>query len=89
MGQTVNLLSYDFGGSNPPLPTKPMCKLANGKGANWFVELKVLFIYIFANFQICKLIRVSSSFGRATAFQAVGGEFEPRLPLMFSKQYSS
>ena len=21
MGQTVNLLSYDFGGSNPPLPT--------------------------------------------------------------------
>ena len=22
MGQTVNLLSYDFGGSNPPLPTQ-------------------------------------------------------------------
>jgi hypothetical protein len=21
MGQTVNLLSYDFGGSNPPFPT--------------------------------------------------------------------
>ena len=23
----------------------------------------------------------SSSFGRAIAFQAIGGEFEPRLPL--------
>src|SRR6187402_1148215 len=26
----------------------------------------------------------SSSFGRAIAFQAIGGEFEPRLPLNFS-----
>ena len=25
----------------------------------------------------------SSSFGRAIAFQAIGGEFEPRLPLQF------
>ena len=25
----------------------------------------------------------SSSFGRAIAFQAIGGEFEPRLPLIF------
>ena len=25
--------------------------------------------------------RGSSSFGRAIAFQAIGGEFEPRLPL--------
>ena len=24
----------------------------------------------------------SSSFGRAKAFQALGGEFEPRLPLL-------
>ena len=26
----------------------------------------------------------SSSFGRAIAFQAIGGEFEPRLPLWLS-----
>ena len=29
----------------------------------------------------CTLICGSSSFGRAIAFQAIGGEFEPRLPL--------
>ena len=66
-GQTVNLLSYDFGGSNPSLPT--------------------FFIYDF-RFMISHIInlkiideRGSSSVGRATAFQAVGRGFEPRLPL--------
>ena len=48
MGQTVNLLAYAFGGSNPSLPTKS-----------------------------CG----SSSVDRASAFQAEGREFEPRLPL--------
>ena len=33
----------------------------------------------FSNFELpCG----SSSFGRAIAFQAIGGEFEPRLPLL-------
>ena len=50
MGQTVNLLSFDFGGSNPSLPTN------NTKCG-------------------------SSSVDRASAFQAEGREFEPRLPL--------
>ncbi len=49
MGQTVNLLSFDFGGSNPSLPTQNTCG--------------------------------SSSVDRASAFQAEGREFEPRLPL--------
>lgn len=53
MGQTVNLLTYVFGGSNPPLPT--FFKFVTKSG--------------------------SSSVGRATAFQAVGRGFEPRLPL--------
>ncbi len=48
MGQTVNLLVYTFGGSNPSSPTIP-----------------------------CG----SSSVDRASAFQAEGREFEPRLPL--------
>ena len=48
MGQTVNLLAYAFGGSNPSSPTT-----------------------------ICG----SSSVDRASAFQAEGREFEPRLPL--------
>ena len=30
MGQTVNLLSFDFGGSNPSAPT--CCSLFKGKG---------------------------------------------------------
>ena len=51
MGQTVNLLVFTFGGSNPSSPT-----------------LKILF---------CG----SSSVDRASAFQAEGREFEPRLPL--------
>jgi hypothetical protein len=50
MGQTVNLLVYAYGGSNPSAPT-----IENTSG--------------------------SSSFGRAIAFQAIGGGFEPRLPL--------
>ena len=32
--------------------------------------------------------RGSSSVGRATAFQAVGRGFEPRLPLKFLEMYS-
>lgn len=49
MGQTVNLLVYTFGGSNPSSPTITFCG--------------------------------SSSVDRASAFQAEGREFEPRLPL--------
>ena len=57
MGQTVNLLSFDFGGSNPSAPT---------------------FFYPCG----------SSSVDRASAFQAEGREFEPRLPLK-NRQCSS
>ena len=53
MGQTVNLLVFTFGGSNPSSPT-----------------------YLFCG---------SSSVDRASAFQAEGREFEPRLPLHFLK----
>ena len=56
MGQTVNLLSFDFGGSNPSLPT--------------FLRLERSLVF-------CG----SSSVDRASAFQAEGREFEPRLPL--------
>ena len=49
MGQTVNLLVYTFGGSNPSSPTQQCCG--------------------------------SSSVDRASAFQAEGRGFEPRLPL--------
>ncbi len=55
MGQTVNLLAYAFGGSNPSSPTQ------------------------------CG----SSSVDRASAFQAEGREFEPRLPLKAKRQCSS
>ena len=56
MGQTVNLLVYNFGGSNPSSPTS---------------------------------FRGSSSVDRASAFQAEGREFEPRLPLQrFRKRHN-
>ncbi len=61
MGQTVNLLTYVFGGSNPSAPT----------GSAEYNEH-------FAGFT---RKRGSSSAGRAIAFQAIGREFEPRLPL--------
>ena len=38
-------------------------------------------IFKLAYFQIFKLTSGSSSFGRAIAFQAIGGQFEPGLPL--------
>ncbi len=58
MGQTVNLLSFDFGGSNPPLPTPT----PHSEGPENISE--------------------SSSVGRASAFQAEGRGFEPRLSLI-------
>ncbi len=59
MGQTVNLLSFDFGGSNPSSPTK-LLRVLNSDSIH-----------------ICG----SSSVDRASAFQAEGRGFEPRLPL--------
>src|ERR1700749_3117776 len=66
LGRTVNPLSYDFKGSNPFLPTINHLYLSNNN----------------TNDKCCRLIICgSSSDGRATAFQAVGRGFEPRLPL--------
>ncbi len=67
MGQTVNLLVYTFGGSNPSSPTK---KVAPGR-------------------QVGRFFCGSSSVDRASAFQAEGREFEPRLPLKAKRQCSS
>ena len=63
MGQTVNLLTYVFGGSNPSAPT-----IQNG--LRYILDTRK-----------CG----SSSAGRAIAFQAIGREFEPRLPLHLKK----
>ena len=68
MGQTVNLLVYTFGGSNPSSPTK------SPKGNDRVFLLKKT--------------SGSSSVGRASAFQAEGRGFEPRLPLQL-RQCSS
>ena len=68
MGQTVNLLVFTFGGSNPSLPTQ-MQRRGPRKEASEAVGL--------AKLRQCG----SSSVDRALAFQAKGREFEPRLPL--------
>ena len=65
MGQTVNLLVYTFGGSNPSSPTKSPIKFSG------FYFEKGIF----------QETSGSSSVGRASAFQAEGRGFEPRLPL--------
>ena len=70
MGQTVNLLAYAYGGSNPSLPTTK-------KGGN------VVETYLKQHYRLFfkSAKSGSSSVGRASAFQAEGREFEPRLPL--------
>ena len=68
LGQTVKLLSYDFVGSNPALPTN------NGVRPDTGITGPGL--------QMTN-ISGSSSVGRASAFQAEGRGFEFRLPLMF------
>ena len=67
MGQTVNLLSFDFGGSNPSPPTR-----SAGPSSPERTEAKPC-----GETENCG----SSSVGRALAFQAKGRGFEPRLPL--------
>ncbi len=76
MGQTVNLLAYAFGGSNPSLPTKKRVPVGvagprtpRRDGAREGITL------------IRSVFCGSSSVDRASAFQAEGREFEPRLPL--------
>ena len=71
MGQTVNLLSFDFGGSNPSAPTN---QLPNHRIADRTSPAK-------ASDRRLKNRCGSSSVDRASAFQAEGREFEPRLPL--------
>ena len=73
MGQTVNLLSFDFGGSNPSPPTLRTV----------FAELrasraqKLAFAKAKSRCRTCG----NSSVDRALAFQAGGRGFEPRFPL--------
>ena len=73
MGQTVNLLSFDFGGSNPSAPTLKRC----------FAELKASRAQKFAYAGATPKSRFcgNSSVDRALAFQAGGRGFEPRFPL--------
>ena len=75
MGQTVNLLAYAFGGSNPSLPTK--------KSAGWscWVPDAVGRRREGKDDSDTVCFCGSSSVDRASAFQAEGREFEPRLPL--------
>ncbi len=74
MGQTVNLLTYVFGGSNPSAPTK-MSEIE-------LYYVSKFSVYSFENqLNYSLVVSGSSSFGRAIAFQAIGGGFEPRLPL--------
>ena len=67
MGQTVNLLSFDFGGSNPSPPTSV---------GEWDLH-HVDDVTICRRYQLCG----NSSVDRALAFQAGGRGFEPRFPL--------
>ena len=75
MGQTVNLLAYAFGGSNPSRPTRSQQQKRIRYAA--IIKIEIAFVP-----STSVIESGSSSFGRAIAFQAIGGEFEPRLPLI-------
>ena len=104
MGQTVNLLAYAFGGSNPSLPTIKKsagwsCKtpgdkrrLLFGGGRQSLSEGGLQERGLSGKAALVSSERGSadsdavcfcgsSSVDRASAFQAEGREFEPRLPL--------
>ena len=79
MGQTVNLLAYAFGGSNPSLPTKrrvPVGVAGSRASSKGGVREK--------DDSDTACFCGSSSVDRASAFQAEGREFEPRLPLHYA-----
>ena len=79
MGQTVNLLAFAFGGSNPSAPTttKRFRALLGRKRAAQAVRAAGGPPPGGRKSDECG----SSSVDRASAFQAEGREFEPRLPL--------
>ena len=67
MGQTVNLLSFDFGGSNPSLPTKncgsssvdrALAFQAEGRGFE--PRLPLFFLAVIAQWQSTSLVRKRS-----------------------------
>ena len=77
MGRTVTPLAYAYVGSNPTLPTFKL------------YLLQVLIHSVMSPVKVFNLEKSgSSSVGRATAFQAVGRGFEPRLPLVIWKLLS-
>lgn len=92
MGQTVNLLVYTFGGSNPSLPTWPherSCGIRHlavpGVGIGFASSHRVTTTKRLSAAWAAMhtgLTCGSSSVGRASAFQAEGRGFEPRLPLL-------
>ena len=89
MGQTVNLLSLDFGGSNPSSPTRQAYGDA-GKPVPAVLPRNHLIIEGKVrerdrDKQSCG----NSSVDRALAFQAEGRGFESRFPLQICRCYSS
>ena len=75
MGQTVNLLSFDFGGSNPSAPTsRDVC------GIECKPSAKLALLRQRPRDRFCG----NSSVDRALAFQAGGRGFEPRFPLILA-----
>ena len=73
MGQTVNLLSFDFGGSNPSAPTLKR-SFAESRASRM---QKLVSAEAKSRCRFCG----NSSVDRALAFQAGGRGFEPRFPL--------
>ena len=84
MGQTVNLLLFSFGGSNPSAPTtlisakNCVAEILHGSfGTSQFdADTRPR-----AETELCFGFRGNSSVDRALAFQAGGRGFESRFPL--------
>ena len=97
MGQTVNLLLFSFGGSNPSAPTRAFARKTSSGGNSALLSLGMQTGAAFADrrgataatqmreahFFVASELRrrESSSVDRALAFQAGGRGFESRLSL--------
>src|SRR5260221_6786130 len=77
-GQTVNLLTYVFTGSNPVLTTRFKVRISGSSSVGRAVPIQSGQVVGYLGIEISG----SSSVGRAVPIQAAGRGFEPRLPLL-------
>ena len=86
--RTISVERYTESTKEGDIPERPNgadCKSA-GECLRWFESICPHHFFNLESFLQEDSASGSSSFGRAIAFQAIGGGFEPRLPLKAKKR---